>query len=39
MTAESSPKPERRFVPDRLPWMVGAAAFAVYLATVNHWVT
>ena len=39
MTAESSSKPERRFVPDRLPWMVGAAALVVYLATVNHWVT
>jgi hypothetical protein len=39
MTVESSPKPERRFVQDSLPWVVGAAALAIYLATVNHWVT
>ena len=36
MTAESSSKPERRFVADRLPWMVGAAALVVYLVTVNQ---
>ena len=39
MTVESSPKLERRFVRDGLPWVVGAAALAVYLATLNHWVT
>ena len=39
MTAESSSKLERRFVRDGLPWVVGAAALAVYLATLNHWVT
>ena len=39
MTSESSPKLERRFVRDGLPWVVGAAALAVYLATLNHGVT
>src|ERR1035437_10029700 len=39
MTVKSSRKPERRFVQDSLPWVVGAAALAVYLATLNHWVT
>ena len=39
MTVESSPKLERRFVQDGLPWVVGATALAVYLATLNHWVT
>ena len=39
MTVESLPKPERRFAQDSLPWVVGAAALAVYLATLNHWVT
>ena len=39
MTVESSSKLERRFVRDGLPWVVGAAALAVYLATLNHWVT
>jgi hypothetical protein len=35
----STVKPERRFIRDGLPWVVGAAALAVYLATLNHWVT
>ena len=39
MTAEALSKAERRFVRDGLPWMVGAAALVVYLATLNHWVT
>jgi tetratricopeptide (TPR) repeat protein len=39
MTVESAVKPERKFVRDGLPWVVGAAALAVYLATLNHWVT
>src|ERR1035438_1109933 len=39
MTVESAPKPERQFTRDSLPWVVGAAALAVYLATLNHWVT
>ena len=39
MTVESAVKPERKFVRDGLPWVVWAAALAVYLATLNHWVT
>ena len=39
MTAESSSRIERRFVPNVLPWVVGAAALALYLITLNHWVT
>ena len=39
MTAEVATKLERRFVRDGLPWVVGAAALATYLVTVNHWVT
>jgi tetratricopeptide (TPR) repeat protein len=39
MTVESSSILERRFVRDGLPWVVGAAALVVYLATLNHWVT
>jgi tetratricopeptide (TPR) repeat protein len=39
MTVESTPKLERRFVQNSLPWVVGAAALVVYLATLNHWVT
>ena len=39
MTAESSSKLERKFVQGGLPWVVAAAALAVYLATLNHWVT
>ncbi|HOC56496.1 MAG TPA: hypothetical protein PKI20_12815 [Verrucomicrobiota bacterium] len=39
MNAESSSRTERRFALDRLPWVVGAVALVVYLATLNHWVT
>src|ERR1039458_5615977 len=39
MIVETSVKPERRFVRDGLPWVVGAAALAVYLATLNPWMT
>jgi tetratricopeptide (TPR) repeat protein len=39
MTVESSPTSECRFVQAGLPWVIGAAALAVYLATLNHWVT
>ena len=39
MNAESTPNPERRFALDRLPWVAGAAALVVYLATLNRWVT
>ncbi len=30
---------ERKFARDGLPWVLGAAALAVYLATLNRWVT
>ena len=39
MTAESPVNAERNFIRNGLPWVVGAAALAVYLATLNHWVT
>jgi tetratricopeptide (TPR) repeat protein len=39
MIVETSVKPERKFVRDGLPWAVGAAALAAYLATLNHWMT
>jgi hypothetical protein len=32
-------QPERKFARDGLPWVLGAAALAVYLATLNRWVT
>src|SRR5512147_2135276 len=39
MTTESPPSPERSFTRDRLPWVIGAAALAVYLVTLSPWVT
>src|ERR1035441_2602388 len=39
MSAESPLRLERRFSRDGLPWIVGAAALAVYLVTLNHFVT
>ncbi len=39
MTVDSPVTRDRRFVRDGLPWVVGAAGLAVYLATLNHWVT
>jgi tetratricopeptide (TPR) repeat protein len=36
---ETPVRPERRFVREGLPWVVGAGALAVYLATFNHWMT
>ena len=39
MPVESSSKLEGTFSRDGLPWVVGAAALAVYVATLNHWVT
>lgn len=39
MIMKSSPKSESSFVRDGLPWVIGAAALLVYLATLNHWVT
>ena len=34
-----STQPERKFARNGLPWVLGAAALAVYLATLNRWVT
>ena len=31
--------PRNRFVPRRLPLLLGAAAFALFLLTLNHWIT
>lgn len=39
MTPEVPPQPQSRFIRDGLPWVVGAAALAVYLASLNPWVT
>jgi len=39
MTSESRIKRERKFVPDLLPWLVGAAALALYLGMVKPWVS
>ena len=36
---DKSTQPERKFARDGLPWVLGAAALAVYLATLNRWVT
>ena len=35
---ESDAKASPRFVPDRLPWLIAAAALLVYLVTLNPWV-
>ena len=39
MIMQTTSKTERRFVQDGLPWVIGAAALLVYLASLNHWVT
>lgn len=31
--------PEKKFVPAILPWLVAGVALAVYLLTLNHWVS
>ena len=36
---EAPVKPDRNFVRNGLPWVVGAAGLVVYLATLDHWVT
>lgn len=35
---ESQKKPSFGWVQNRLPWIVAAAAFLLYLITLNHWV-
>ena len=39
MTTEREVSPERKFVPALLPWLVAAGALAVYLVTLNRWVS
>src|SRR5579859_6086686 len=31
--------PERKFVPALLPWVVAGVGLAIYLLTLNHWVS
>jgi tetratricopeptide (TPR) repeat protein len=39
MTTETDADPRENFVPRLLPWLLAAAALAVYLLTLNHWVS
>ena len=39
MTTERESSPERKFVPAYLPWLVAVGALAVYLVTLNRWVS
>ncbi|HEX5398331.1 MAG TPA: tetratricopeptide repeat protein, partial [Verrucomicrobiae bacterium] len=39
MATESQTDPRKNFVPRRLPWILAAAMFVVYLLTLNHWVS
>ena len=39
MANEKRIDPRKKFVPRILPWMLAAAAFAVYGLTLNHWVS
>ncbi len=39
MTMEHDIGSEKKFVPDLLPWLVGAGALAIYLVTLNRWVS
>ncbi|MCX6912147.1 MAG: hypothetical protein NT167_03665, partial [Verrucomicrobia bacterium] len=39
MTMEHEVSPEKKFVPVFLPWLVAAGALAVYLVTLNSWVS
>ncbi len=39
MPNENQTDPRKSFVPTFLPWLLGAAMFAVYFFTINHWVT
>jgi tetratricopeptide (TPR) repeat protein len=39
MSDEFNKDPRRNFVPRFLPWLLGAAMFALYWFTVNHWVS
>ena len=39
MPNDNQTDPRKSFVPILLPWLLGAAMFAVYFFTLNHWVT
>jgi len=39
MTTETRIDPRKNFVPRFLPWLLAAAALAVYWFTLNHWVS
>ena len=39
MIAPGSPVGESSFVSKKLPWLIGAAATLLYLATLAHWIT
>src|SRR3954464_6760229 len=38
MTTESDASPKNTFVPVIWPWLLALGAFALYLATLNHWI-
>src|ERR1035437_107073 len=39
MTLEQKPGAARKFTPAVLPWIVAAAAFALFVVTLNRWVS
>ena len=39
MTTEREVSPEKTFVSALLPWLVAAGGLAIYLVTLNHWVS
>src|SRR5271154_1577957 len=39
MANEKRIDPRKNFVPRFLPWLLAAAAFAIYWLTLNHWVS
>jgi tetratricopeptide (TPR) repeat protein len=39
MAKDKRTDPRKNFVPQILPWLLAAAAFAVYVLTLNHWVS
>ena len=39
MSQNNQADPTKQFVPRFLPWLLGAAMLAVYLVTLNRWVT
>lgn len=39
MTMEREVRPEKSFAPASVPWLVAAGALAIYLVTLNRWVS